>query len=94
MNRMEHLLTILTEECAEVQQAVTKTLRFGLKEGKYADTPNEERIRAELNDLLAVVEMLEKEGLDLSPDHQARATKKERVENFLLYSQRCGTLTP
>ena len=30
MNREEHLLTILSEECAEVIKDVSKALRFGL----------------------------------------------------------------
>ena len=97
MNRLEHLLTIATEECAEVQQAATKTLRFGLEEGRDLSAmeygSNVERLRYELNDLIAVVEMLEREGLDLSPDHQSRKQKKEKVEKYLLYSKECGTLS-
>ena len=93
MNRQEHLMTILTEECSEVQQAVTKTLRFGLDEGRDIECTNAERLRAELNDLLAMVEMLEAEGIDLSPDHSHRAAKKAKVEKYLLYSAECGTLS-
>jgi len=96
MNRIEHLLTILTEECAEVQQATTKALRFGLEEGRdiaaTAYGNNVERMRHELNDLLAMVEMLEKEGINLSPDHLSREMKKAKVEKYLLYSKECGTL--
>ena len=96
MNRLEHLLTILTEECAEVQQAGTKALRFGLEEGRdlsaMADGNNVQRLRHEINDMLAMVEMLEDEGLELSPDHSLRKQKKEKVEKYLLYSKQCGTL--
>ena len=96
MNRLEHLLTILTEECAEVQQAATKTLRFGLEEGrdlsalKYGN--NVQRLWHEINDLLAVIEMLETEGLDLSTDYELINNKKDKVEKYLLYSASCGTL--
>jgi NTP pyrophosphatase (non-canonical NTP hydrolase) len=97
MNRIEHLLTIATEECAEVQQAATKALRFGLEEGKdcsaFEHGSNVERLRYELNDLIAVVEMLESEGLNLSPDYESRKAKKEKVERYLLYSKECGTLS-
>jgi len=34
MNRTEHLLVCLAEECAEVGQAVAKALRFGLDDGR------------------------------------------------------------
>lgn len=96
MNRLEHLLTILTEECAEVQQAATKTLRFGLEEGRDLSAMeygnNVQRLRHEINDMLAMVEMLETEGLDLSPNHGLRKYKKDKVETYLLYSKECGTL--
>jgi len=96
MNRLEHLLTILTEECAEVQQAGTKTLRFGLEEGRDLSAMeygnNVQRLRHEINDMLAMVEMLEGEGLDLSPDKTLRKQKKDKVEKYLLYSKECGTL--
>ena len=96
MNRLEHLMTILNEECAEIQQATSKALRFGLKEGRdiaaveYGN--NVERMRAELNDLLAVVELLKKEGVDLYLDYIQQENKKDKVERYLVYSIECGTL--
>lgn len=93
MNRLEHLMTILTEECAEVQQAVTKAMRFGLNEGRDITTTNAQRLRAEVNDVIAMVEMLEAEGIDLSPDYNHRTAKKAKVEKYLLYSAECGTLS-
>lgn len=97
MTRLEHLMTILSEECAELIQATSKALRFGLEEGRdiaaqeYGN--NVQRMRAELNDLIAMVEMLEDEGLNLSPDYTMRANKKVKVEHYLSYSKECGTLT-
>lgn len=96
MNRLEHLLTILSEECAEVQQAGSKALRFGLYEGKdlaaveYGN--NVERLKGELNDVRAMIEMLAAEGLDLLYDIDAITKKKAKVEEYLLYSKECGTL--
>ena len=92
MDRKEHLLIVLAEECAEVQQAVTKALRFGLDEGRDIETTNAERLRYELNDLMAMVEMLAAEGINLSSDYAARAEKKAKVEKYLIYSAECGTL--
>ena len=98
MNRLEHLLTILVEECAEVQQASTKTLRFGLEEGRDLSAMeygnNVQRLRHEINDVLAMVEMLESEGLNLSPDTALIARKQAKVEKYLRYSIECGTLHP
>jgi NTP pyrophosphatase (non-canonical NTP hydrolase) len=93
VNRLEHLMTILSEECGEVVQATTKAMRFGLDEGRDIQVTNAERMRAEVNDLIAMIEMLEMEGIDLSPDYQARADKKAKVEKYLLYSAECGTLS-
>jgi len=35
MNRTDHLLMCLIEECAEVQKVATKTLRFGFDKKKH-----------------------------------------------------------
>lgn len=32
MTKTEYLLVVLSEECSEIQQAVTKALRFGLSD--------------------------------------------------------------
>lgn len=90
MNRTEHLLTILAEECAEVAQRSSKALRFGLKEIEPGQSlTNEQRICYELNDLLGVVSML---GL-LNIDLESIEAKKIKVETFLEYSRKQGTLT-
>ena len=50
MNRTEHLLACLAEECAEVAQAVGKALRFGLDDGyPGTDRKNADDIAKELN---------------------------------------------
>lgn len=89
MTRTEHLLFILTEECAEVAQRASKAARFGMAEIEpEQDAPNHERITRELADLLAVAEML---GIRW-PGRGAIEGKKDRVEMFLRYSEACGTL--
>ena len=92
MNKKEHLLTILIEECAEVQQAATKTLRFGLKDRKKGVGPtNEEHLAYELNDLSAVVELLNAEGMNLHHNIGLVTTKKMKVGRYLEYSRELGT---
>jgi hypothetical protein len=95
MDRTEHLLSILAEECVEAAQRCTKALRFGLDEVQPGQAlTNEERIWQELNDVCAAAEMLitlrGRGGLARSAVDQ----KKSKVEHFLAYSLQLGTLTP
>lgn len=96
MNRTEHLLCVLAEECSEVEHRVSKALRFGLTEIEPGQPfTNAERITHELCDLSAVVGMLEDADLIDMGDPlyiDRRANKRERVEKFLRYSEKCGTL--
>ena len=95
MNRTEHLLVCLAEECAEVGQAASKALRFGL-----TDQPpggglrNNEYIVRELNDVLAIVEMLGEHGVELIGmfDRVAIDAKKAKVKNYMFYAESRGTL--
>jgi hypothetical protein len=95
MTREEHLLTVASEECAEVAQRVSKALRFGLEEIQPGQRfTNAERIMHEYADLCAAMEMLEEEGLVATGGDFAAmvSDKKEKVGAFLEYSKRCGTL--
>ena len=97
MTRSEHLLKIAEEECNEIAQRISKALRFGVMEiqpGQHRD--NETRIYEEYAHLQAMFHMLELEEVFVSPDtDQIRfyiRDKKQKVEQFLLYSKECGTL--
>lgn len=91
MNRTEHLLFTLAEECAEVAQRASKAARFGLDEIQPGQVQtNEARIWDEMNDLAALGEMiiaLRGQG-GLSRD--AIDAKKRKVERFIEYSKQCG----
>ena len=94
MDKKEHLLTCLAEECAEVQQAVAKALRFGLDDGyPGTDRTNEVDLFNELNDLFAVVEMLHDVGIWWRIDSEKVAEKKAKIEKFMLHAEQRGTLT-
>lgn len=90
MNRDEHLLVILAEECAEVAKETSKALRFGMGEVMPGQSlNNRERILRELNDLWAVVEMLDLQHVD----RDAIERKKIKVHEFMRYAdEKCGTL--
>lgn len=95
-SEVEHLLSTLAEECAEVIQRVTKAQRWGLHEvqpGQELD--NEQRIRYELNDLYAVIDLLyERQGIVLSRDNEQVIAKKAKVLHFMRYAQEIGEIEP
>jgi len=94
MNREEHLLTILGEECAELHQEASKALRFGIDEQRDLPTSNCERMQKEFNDVLALIEMLNDFYCDniFSTDTTLINLKKLKVEKYLIYSKELGTL--
>lgn len=96
MNKTEHLLACLAEECAEVQHAVAKALRFGLDDGyPGAASSNAQDIAREFADVIAVVELLEEAGaLERPTDTNAIERKKARVVEYMLYAEQRGTLMP
>lgn len=94
MNTTEHLLVCLAEECAEVQQAVAKALRFGLSDGyPDADTTNAQDIAREFAETLAVIEMLEEVGvLERPSDTHLIERKKARIREWMMFAKKRGTL--
>jgi NTP pyrophosphatase (non-canonical NTP hydrolase) len=92
MNREEHLLSCLAEECAEVAQRVSKALRFGLREVQPGqDLNNRERIELELGDLIAVVGFLVREGT-IEPPEADYDGKRAKIERFMAISREQGVL--
>lgn len=95
MKRIEHLLTILSEECNETGQRASKALRFGIQEiqpGGHQTLTNAERIRGEFAHVLGVYEMLTTEGGLTFPTALEIEAKKIRIEKYLHRSRECGTL--
>lgn len=96
MTKKEYLLSCLVEECAEVQQATVKALRFGLESGNPNSenfSTNADDIVRELTDLLAIIEMLEDEEIiEKSISVENIDIKKEKVKKYMEISKRCGTL--
>lgn len=96
MNRTEHLLTCLAEECDEVGQRVAKALRFGLREVQPGQPlTNGDRILEELRDLFAVAEILAGEGVIgwCMPDRLEVNAKLAKIERFMAISRREGVLS-
>lgn len=79
--RLDELLTIVQEECAEVIQIISKCKRFGidnvhLKSGDL----NRVRLTEEIGDLLAVLDIVVTDGVvNLKDIEAAKAAKLEKL---------------
>ncbi len=89
-------LTKLAEECAEVAQRCAKSMQFGANEiQKDQDRTNAQRLRDEVEDLLAVISLVElyTEDLPAIPvtERISRMTNKaSKIQKYLKYSQSLG----
>lgn len=98
MTKNENLLVTLMEECAELQQAVSKALRFGMDgcHPLYPEKTNEHNIMIEYYQLVAVMEMLTNNGVlhNFSPADEALAkiTKKTNVMQYQEISEATGRI--
>lgn len=81
MNDLDREALIITaEECAEVTQLITKSLRFGLS-SNFAGPTNAELLTSELGDLLCLVDILMERGIvNEELLLEAKKTKRTRLE--------------
>lgn len=91
MNLKQHLLGKLAEEGAEIGQVALKTQQFGFDE-QCPGQPytNAERTHQELDDLTAIVEMLNDLGFAYTPNRERIEAKKEKVVKFMHHSVGLG----
>ena len=92
MTRLQFLLAKLAEEATEVAQIALKTQQFGAQE-KCLGQPltNFERTHCELNDFMAIVEMLNEEcGFGYVRNLEAIQEKKLKVNTYADYSASLG----
>jgi hypothetical protein len=93
MNRLDHILWNVAEECAEVAQRASKAARFGLEERQEGqEFNNAERLMHEFADLEAAMDMLVEGGhVSIPVDYLDRIeAKKERFEKYLERSKLHG----
>lgn len=94
MNLQQLLLLKLAEECNEVAQECSKIMQFGMDE-VYAPigVSNRDRLRGELQDLFAIVQILNEEfDLGFVPSPEAVEVKRAKVMHYAQYSKEIGTL--
>jgi NTP pyrophosphatase (non-canonical NTP hydrolase) len=83
MNRLDELLLILSEECAEVIQAASKCRRFSM-ESEHNGQTNRQRLESELGDFMAMLKLVVDEArLNESNIIQAADAKLIKVEKFM-----------
>jgi hypothetical protein len=96
MTRLEYLIGVMGEECSEIAQMTSKMNRFGPGE-IFPDQPltNAERTHLEIDDLMALIEMLNDEfNFGYRPNQDRIKQKKLKVEKYFKYSQSLGLTTP
>lgn len=94
MDRLQLLLGKLAEEACEIGQIALKTQHFGMDE-KCPGQPytNAERCHQEINDLLAIIEMLNDEySFKFNPSRLQILAKKKKVNKYAEYSAELGQL--
>lgn len=104
MNLQQYLLVCMAEELAEVQQEISKCLRFTPNHtptGIYT-TSNVERVKLEMADVYAITSLLKETGLDvgieipkcMTPDLALRfLQKKTKTEDLMKISKELGALS-
>lgn len=98
MTRIQYLLGKLSEECHEVGQRAIKAQHFGATEvQKDQGLNNVQRLNIELNDLYAIVEMLNDELITtehptkpLKGNYTMIQAKREKVEKYYELSKLRG----
>lgn len=83
------IITIAIEECAEVQQRATKSLRFGVMEVQPGQPcTNAERLGEEVGDLLEVLDMMMNAQLICQEAvTRGRINKRRQLAKFMQYTE-------
>jgi NTP pyrophosphatase (non-canonical NTP hydrolase) len=82
---VKEILLIMQEECAEVTQAISKCFRFGLDNHKPGKPKtNREHLEEELGDLVAMITLLEMNGV--VNQHNIEKAKLAKFEKLKTWS--------
>jgi NTP pyrophosphatase (non-canonical NTP hydrolase) len=85
MRNTKQVMGVLTEECAEVIQAVSKINRFGMH-GEWQGVTNKQSLVTEIGDVLAIIKVLMHEtDINITEDDIEKAVeaKLKKLEIFL-----------
>lgn len=98
MRKNEYLTLVAMEECAEIQQALSKAIRFGFDDHhpSRADETNEEQMLTEFYQLTAMIEEMQNKGIIVGFTQEkiekVKHDKIEKVYKYMDYSEEKGLL--
>lgn len=80
--RVEEILNILQEECAEVIQVISKIRRFGMDDA-YSGKTNRENLTQEVADVLLLTELLKSHNVYTDKEIQtAKSSKGSKLRKW------------
>lgn len=83
MNKLEEVMTITQEECAEVIQAISKCRRFGLDNSHKSGVTQRENLAEEIGDLYCMLELLcEYAEIESNTVYDASCAKREKLRTW------------
>ena len=95
MNLVQFLLGKISEESGEIVQISQKSQQFGLAEVcPGQELTNAERMHIEIDDLLAVVELLNEIGFEFTSCEKRKIRKKSKIYHYLKLAVREGMVDP
>jgi NTP pyrophosphatase (non-canonical NTP hydrolase) len=84
--KMNEILNILTEECAEVIQAISKVQRFGMDNtNPFSTETNREHLEQEIGDVLTMIDLLYVKGI-ISTENVLKAQER-KISKLKLWSK-------
>jgi len=81
--KVNEILDILQEECAEVIQAISKCRRFGMENSHKDGGTQREHLTQELGDVTLLIELLKAYGVYTDQElHQAQVRKSQKLTKW------------
>ena len=94
MNRLQYLLGLVGQECNEIGKEASKAAFFGLEDhAPGTAVTNASRVHQELDDLAAIVEMLNREfNFGYVPNEALISDKIDKVNLWQKYARQKGNV--
>ena len=90
MNKKEYLSLVTMEECAELQQALSKSLRFGFDDHhpEKHNQSNEQQVLEEYYQLVAMMEELQRKNIiNLLSEEEIKNIKRTKIKKVYQYME-------